>query len=121
MMATSVAIVLSHHTPGQSSLLPPCLFHSLTGLFCTGCGITRAFHALVHGDLARAWSMNPLAVLALPTVAVLWLHEGLARPASLEPTLRWLRDARVWAVVVLVFTIGRNLPWAPFSGWAPGP
>lgn len=65
--------------------------------------------------------MNPLAVTALPWLALVWIHEGAGRPAAMEPMARWLRDARVWATVVLVFTIGRNLPWAPFSGWAPGP
>ena len=116
-----MATILLHHTPGQSAWLPPCMFHSATGLFCTGCGITRALHALVHGDLATAWAMNSLAVLALPVLAALWLQEGAGRPAATEPLARWLRDARVWAVAVLLFTVARNLPFAPFSGLAPGP
>lgn len=115
-----VASLLWHQAPGHSHWLPPCVFHTFTGLFCTGCGITRAVYALVHGDVLSAWSMNPLAVLALPVAVVLWLDVGLHRPARLQPWLAPLRDARVWAVVVLVFTIGRNLPWAPFAGWAPG-
>lgn len=89
----------------------------MTGLFCTGCGITRAAHALAHGDLQTAWSMNALAVMALPVVGALWAHEGLGRPARLEPVMRWARDARVWALAVLIFTVGRNLA---FTGWAPG-
>lgn len=111
---------LWHHTPGTSAWLPPCLFHSMTGLYCTGCGITRAAHALVHGDLATAWSMNALAVLALPVAVLLWAHWGLGRTPAIQGPMRWLRDARVWAMAVLAFTLMRNLPWAPFSALAPG-
>lgn len=120
MAATGVTALLISQAPGQSAWLPPCLFHSLTGLYCTGCGITRALHALIHGDLALAWSMNALAMLALPVWGALWIHEGLGRPAQWERGLAWLRDARVWALAVLAFTIARNLPWAPFASLVPG-
>ena len=45
------------------SPFPPCLFRLLTGHYCIGCGLTRALHALVHGDLPRALSMNPHVML----------------------------------------------------------
>ena len=107
---------LQYHAPGQSAFLPPCLFHSLTGLLCTGCGITRAAHALAHGNVALALSMNPLAVAGLPAGAMVWLNEGLGRPARLDAWVRWLRDARAWAVVVLAFTVVRNVPGVTFLG-----
>lgn len=44
------------------ALLPPipCLFHSLTGYPCVGCGGTRALLLLAQGDLFGASLMNPL-------------------------------------------------------------
>lgn len=112
--------VLWTHTPGESRWLPPCLFHQLTGLFCPGCGLTRALHALAHGNLVRAWSMNPLTVLGLFAFLVEWADRGLGQPAAWRRGRAVLHDARVWAVVVLVFMVGRNLPWMPFAAWAPG-
>src|SRR5690349_6936182 len=39
---------------------PVCTFRQLTGLPCITCGATRASLALLHGDLAAAWRLNPL-------------------------------------------------------------
>ena len=40
---------------------PFCLFHRLTGIPCCGCGGLRAANLLLHGKLAQAVIMNPLA------------------------------------------------------------
>jgi len=41
---------------------PICLFHSLTGLNCPGCGATRAAYQLLHGHLLRALHDKPCAL-----------------------------------------------------------
>ena len=100
--------------------LPPCPSLWLTGLFCPGCGTTRALHALVHGDLARALSMNPLLVISLPAVTVLLAQALRVLPRSLDPIARHLGNARAWAIVLISYAVIRNLPWPPFSWLAPG-
>lgn len=117
-MAT-MSWLLLHQSPGTSAWLPPCLFHELTGLFSPGRGITRAAHALVHGQWARAWSMNWLALVGLAALSIELFDRIASQPAFWATARAWLPDARPWAVLVLVFVIGRNLPWPPFSGWAP--
>lgn len=37
-----------------------CMFRRLTGLSCLGCGLTRSFVLLVHGEWADAFRTNPL-------------------------------------------------------------
>jgi chromate transport protein ChrA len=38
----------------------PCVFHSLTGLYCPGCGGTRAVLSLLKGDLRMSVQYHPL-------------------------------------------------------------
>ncbi len=96
-------------------LLPPCPLHALTGLYCPGCGSTRATRALLQGDLLAAWSFNPLFTLSLPLLAAILISARFSsRPLGGSPLLAW----SLLAVIVL-FGIARNLPMAPFTALAP--
>jgi hypothetical protein len=44
--------------------LPGCVFRSITGIPCPGCGSTRAASAMLQGDLAASLVSNPLAASA---------------------------------------------------------
>lgn len=37
-----------------------CLFHTLLGISCMSCGMTRAYVSLMHGDLGTAFFYHPL-------------------------------------------------------------
>lgn len=102
--------------------LPPCLLHKWTGLHCPGCGGTRAFRALSHGDLVTAIGMNPFAVALMFAVALITLRISWE---AVFPEKRWPRlaisDRWAWLIVVvmLLFAVLRNLPWWPFTLLAP--
>src|SRR5918993_280777 len=53
--------------PKAAGFFPVCPLYSLTGLACPGCGLTRGFHALFHGDVLTALDYNAL----LPFFAIL--------------------------------------------------
>ena len=46
----------------ESMALCPCPFHSITGLKCPGCGMTRACIALARGDIHGALHYNPFSL-----------------------------------------------------------
>jgi Protein of unknown function (DUF2752) len=121
-IAGSVALwLLWSFDPNEpGTLLPKCIFHSLTGYWCIGCGLTRAMHALAHGDLVRALSMNPLMVtlFALTPVLLGWYWGW--RPRAFAPLMRVLGEPRLWLVLLPAYWIARNLPWWPFTWLAPG-
>ena len=92
-----------------------CPFHAVTGLWCPGCGGTRAVADLVRLDVAEAIGHNVLAVALVATLVVAWglwvrrrwRGEGLERMIVLGP-----RASVAVFVAMAVFTVARNLPFA---------
>lgn len=102
------------------SPFPPCMFRAFTGLYCVGCGLTRALHALVHGDVAGAFAMNPLGMLVLPLVPLMAAWGRGWQPRPLRPLMGVVMEPKAWLVLLPAYWIARNLPWFPFTLLAPG-
>ena len=107
LLATALLAVRDPHVAGAYG---GCPVYALTGLWCPACGGLRATHDLAHADLAGAWSMNPLWVLAVPLVVALWgrwvARAARGRAAATAPA--WA--AWVLLVVVVGFGVLRNVP-----------
>lgn len=48
----------------MAELVPPCLFHAMTGFYCPGCGGTRAVMALLRGDVLASFIWHPIVPCA---------------------------------------------------------
>jgi len=101
------------------SPFPGCMFHAFTGWYCIGCGVTRALHALVHGDVTRAFSMNPLAMSMLAISPLLAGWQMGWQPKWMRPLVAVVSEPRFWLVLLPVYWVARNLPWFPFTLLAP--
>lgn len=110
--AVGGAVLLHVRDPRTSTYLP-CPFHALTGLWCPGCGTTRALGDLTRGDVAAAASSNVVAVMCVVVAVGLWGLWLRARWMQIPLTLPG--PTRLAAAVVLalvaVFTVVRNTPW----------
>jgi hypothetical protein len=80
-----------------------CPIHSLTGVFCPGCGSTRAARALLRGDLELALHNNALFLLS----PVLVLTGVLISRYSKNRMWLYLFIATLF-VLVVTFTVLRN-------------
>jgi hypothetical protein len=113
--------VLFFFDPAQHAFYPRCLWHSMTGLACPGCGSLRALHQLLHGHLGAALHLNPLLVLASPLL--FWLIAGkiIGRGAGISAPTALTRPPWPWILlsVVLLFGVVRNLPFPPFASLSP--
>jgi hypothetical protein len=107
--------------PRLLDFAPPCLFHRLTGLYCPGCGTTRAFYHLVRGEPLAAVGSNPLLLVALPLLilAVLERRQTGAGCAGLRRIIHSPVTGWGFAVVTILFAVLRNLPLGPFRWLAP--
>ncbi len=107
----------SNPTDASAADSPTCLVKLTTGFDCPGCGGTRAFWYLLHGNVPAAARSHILAVFAAPVLVYMWIT-WTARVAfgrqlpklRLSPTTVgvFLGIWGAWAVL-------RNLPWAPFT------
>ena len=82
-----------------------CPIHSLTGIFCPGCGSTRAARALLGGDLELAFHNNALFLIS----PVLVLVGVLISKYSKNRIWLYLFLSLLLAVVI-AFTVLRNQP-----------
>ena len=113
----SGAAAVWYFDPKTAGIFPVCPLYSLTGFACPGCGLTRGFHALFHGDILTALDHNAL----LPFFALLvgfgfaamvyYAVKGRRIPVNLlHPNALW-----TFMILLLVFGVARNLPWYPFT------
>ncbi len=103
--------------PTQNAIFPACPLYRTTGFACPGCGLTRGFHALLHGDVVTALDFNaliPLFVFILGYVVASLLSLTIRGRAiiGLDRNLPFL-----WILVGTLITFGvlRNLPFYPFT------
>lgn len=55
--------------PGVGVIPEICTLHTRFGVDCPGCGLTRSFIHLAHGNLRAAWTLNPVGLLMFAFVA----------------------------------------------------
>lgn len=114
----SAVYVLSGHRVGL-----PCPFKLITGWDCPLCGGTRMGASLMHGNVSTAFHYNPLALIGLTGLGLGWLVLLAQRAGLIKRRFPALsrRSRRVIGVAVLVvvvaFTVARNLPVGPLAGW----
>jgi uncharacterized protein DUF2752 len=120
LVCVPTGLLLFFFDPDRYGFYPRCMFHSMTGLLCPGCGSLRAMHQLLHGHIAAALHLNALFVLSLPALG--WLScDWLWRRLRGRPTKGLAGSGWLWAALVLtvVFAIARNLPFARLIWLAP--
>lgn len=107
----AVGAVLLALKPGWVKL-PPCLFHETTGLYCPGCGSTRALQRLLHGDVLGAFRHNLLVVPGLVAILYLYVCEliDLWRGES-RFRASFLQIGRAALVLLIAYAVLRNLPF----------
>lgn len=117
LAGTSAAGVVAWVNPTTAGFLPVCPLYSMTGIACPGCGLTRGFHALFHGDILTALDYNAI----LPAFAFFFgylfvsLCLTVARGRGLDFNI--FNQKVIWGffAVAIVFTVLRNLPYYPFN------
>lgn len=83
---------------------PPCMFYKFTGIYCPGCGATRAVNALLHGDIMLSLRQNPIIIISL-FFAVLLYIEPVVKALCKKDFRSPVRNFKVLTVVLIVWFI----------------
>lgn len=96
--------------PSTSRWMPQCIIHRLTGYQCPGCGSQRMLHALLHGDIASAWSYNAFLLMMLPLIAVMvWLEITRKKHPEAYRRIHSLWTVGAICTGIALWTVYRNL------------
>jgi len=119
-MGAAVMAMVYRWNPQSAGFFPACPIHALTGYYCPGCGATRALHQLLHGNIAAAFSYNPLFVLSTPLAAYWIVSEVFLFFGGRLPRIT-VPEKAMWLalIVVVAFGVARNIPHYPFTLLAP--
>jgi hypothetical protein len=109
--AIGVGALVFFFNPSTHGFYPVCMFHSLTGLNCPGCGATRALYALLHGHVRLAFKDNALLMVMLAALAV-WSTRIIFQKLRRQPAAFNIPAKFLWLLLAvgLVFAVVRNLP-----------
>ena len=94
LLAAVIAIGSLGHV-GAFEKIPLCAFRFVTGLPCPGCGLTRAFISLFHGEFSRAIAFNALAPVLL-VMMLLYFYRALIRYSGRPFEYRSSAAGRRW-------------------------
>ncbi|MET0997420.1 MAG: DUF2752 domain-containing protein [Marmoricola sp.] len=109
-----LTLALHVRDPHSSGSWGFCPWAALTGYYCPGCGGLRAVNDLTNGDVVAAASSNLVFVALVPVLVLWWLHWTRRAWTGAPRQVLARRQATVlvavFAVVVVVFSVVRNLP-----------
>jgi len=103
--------------PTTIHFIPVCPLYSLTGFACPGCGLTRGFHALFHGDVLTALDFNALIPIWTVIFGYLFVSLWLTTTRGRGLPLKFFSPSMLIGLLVLLLVFGvlRNLPYYPFT------
>lgn len=95
----------------------PCLMHTITGLYCPGCGGTRAVSFLLHGDFLLSFLYHPLVPYAAVLCGWFMISQTIERLSRHQIRIGMhYRDIYLWialTIVILNFIVKNAL----LLGW----
>ena len=119
-LIAAAALVYLYFTGEGEGAGIPCMFHQITGFYCSGCGASRALRSILHFDFYQALRYNAIFTLCLPLFAVYfgglsisYIRFGKDRVSEKIS----MKIIYIFVAAALVYGILRNIP--AFSFLAP--
>ena len=96
--------------PATSIMAPKCLMKMLTGYDCPSCGGQRALHALLNGEISKAFWLNPFLFVGVPYLFAV-AYSAFSKSAiaqRIAPIVRHPRSVGSYLILYFAWWIIRN-------------
>ncbi len=109
LMLLGIAYILFNLSTGIGI---PCLFHSLTGYSCPGCGVSRMIISILKFDFLSAVHYNAALLFLSPAILVLAVQLIYKYIKTGSKMLSRAQSVTVVVIIVILilFSVIRNLP-----------
>ncbi len=94
-----------------------CVSRELTGLYCSGCGMTRAVLSLLKLDFYQAFRYNAFSVILIPILFFYFYGEVYAYCFNEKNFIAQKIPMMFWVVIIvlmLIYGVLRNIPCFAF-------
>lgn len=85
----------------------PCMFHEITGLYCPGCGGTRAVKALFGGHIIKSFLYNPVVIYGV--VMYIWFMGSHLFERLTRGKVKGLKYRHLYLWIALVIVVANCL------------
>lgn len=120
LISVIIVLVLGLISMKHFNIGIPCIYYKLSGLYCPGCGMTRATFSLLQLDFYQAFRYNAFSIIMLPLMGLYiiggiyaWLFNKTNFMYDKIPPAIWI----LLIISMLLYGILRNVP--QFSFLAP--
>ena len=99
--------------PHSNIFVPKCMFRLLTGYDCPACGIQRALHTAMNGDIATALRYNYFLIISIPyfiavAITSFWKANLIVKMGYY---VQHPKVVRAILVLIIIWWIVRNIPY----------
>lgn len=102
VIVIAAIVVYFSYNPSTSKFFPRCIFFTVTGLRCPGCGSQRVIHSLLHGNIGAAWGYNAFMVCVIPVFIIYLLNDYTK---IIPPKFRKILTHRVTLLILFVSVV----------------
>lgn len=105
-------LIYFFNDPTSTPWMPKCVWLSLTGYKCPGCGTQRFLYHFFNGEFREAIGYNPLMLIELPlfiAYALGFMLKGTRVSRWIDNYLAHIIVGEVFMVIAIIWTIVRNI------------
>lgn len=86
--------------------ITPCLIYSRTGIYCPGCGCTRAFINMMQGNMIQSLEYNPTVIYSTIVIVAYMSSQSIGRIFEIKEKRYIMKYSSIYIYIGIFILIG---------------